>query len=483
MPDFQPDPTIFRALTGPGVVAQTPDDWQQEAARTQAAQALAQERRAKAQEAAQEQADQALVRELAVKYDGDPDLIVADVMRVNPAYGAKLGKDVGDWRTSQATGMMKQNEAERAADARDVAEVEAAGADPAAYVAARTRVVQRDPDKAALLPEQYDPAKVGNFYKVALTVDQIRQQRHQSVQWAIEGKWSQSLSAALDDPEVDTPEEWNDVLTAQRKLGAPPAEIAKFGAFIPDTEKRLARVRQLGLTPDQRSDNARMAAAQQATEAHQAATLANTAAHQRVMEGQGAERVQIARGNAARLARQPAGGGGTAKGGGRGVTSGDANRIADLDTSIDDLGEVRTVLSAPGSTGAISALEAWTPSVVTDLTGYGTAAKQRQAVIDRVKQVIGKALEGGVLRKEDEYKYEKILPTIRDAAPIVQSKLDGLEAAITKRRGVLLDSLDDAGYNVSAYRARGSGPAPPPGGPKKKKFRFDPATGVLVEVP
>ena len=41
----------------------------------------------------------------------------------------------------------------------------------------------------------------------------------------------------------------------------------------------------------------------------------------------------------------------------------------------------------------------------------------------RVKQVIGKSLEGGVLRREDEYKYVKILPTIQDPPDVAKAKI------------------------------------------------------------
>jgi hypothetical protein len=71
-----------------------------------------------------------------------------------------------------------------------------------------------------------------------------------------------------------------------------------------------------------------------------------------------------------------------------------------------------------------------------------------------VKQVIGKTLEGGVLRKEDEIKYEKILPTISDPPAVAQSKLEGLQKAITQRRSTTIDALKDAGYNVEAFEAR-----------------------------
>lgn len=136
---------------------------------------------------------------------------------------------------------------------------------------------------------------------------------------------------------------------------------------------------------------------------------------------------------------------------GRPVTSGDAGRIADLDTSLDDLNVLGRDL---GTTGTSSKIGAMMPNAVTDLTGIGANAKQRQAVIDRVKQVIGKALEGGVLRKEDEYKYEKILPTIGDPPDVAERKLDGLWEAIEKRRQTTLESLGDAGFDTTKYNAR-----------------------------
>jgi hypothetical protein len=136
---------------------------------------------------------------------------------------------------------------------------------------------------------------------------------------------------------------------------------------------------------------------------------------------------------------------------GRPVTSGDAGRITELDTSLDDLGVLTHALTAAGSTGAVAKAGASMPNWVTEYTGWGTDAKKKQALIDRVKQVIGKALEGGVLRKEDEVKYEKILPTIGDPNDIVISKLGGISNAIKQRRSRTLDSLTDSGYDTSKF--------------------------------
>ena len=137
--------------------------------------------------------------------------------------------------------------------------------------------------------------------------------------------------------------------------------------------------------------------------------------------------------------------------GNRPIISGDANRIAEFDTSLDDLDTLEAEL---GDTGALPQLGALAPNVISEYTGFGTGAKSRQAQIDRVKQVIGKALEGGVLRKEDELKYAKILPTIGDVPDVAKGKLKSLREAITQRQSTLIDSLSDAGYDTSNYRNR-----------------------------
>jgi len=142
---------------------------------------------------------------------------------------------------------------------------------------------------------------------------------------------------------------------------------------------------------------------------------------------------------------------------GRPVTSGDAGRIAEFNTSLDDLKLLREAIpeGATGTTAwALSKIPNWMDP------GIGTAAKQKQAVIDRVKQVIGKILEGGVLRLEDEKKYEKILPTIGDPPGVVRAKLDGLERAIKQRHSTFVDALSDAGYETGKYESRASGTAP-----------------------
>ena len=78
-----------------------------------------------------------------------------------------------------------------------------------------------------------------------------------------------------------------------------------------------------------------------------------------------------------------------------------------------------------------SGLGAWTRAEwsedLLDKWGLGKEAFEEagilKAEIDKVRQEVGKALEGGVLRKEDEVKYKKILPTLADTPAIALAKI------------------------------------------------------------
>lgn len=170
---------------------------------------------------------------------------------------------------------------------------------------------------------------------------------------------------------------------------------------------------------------------------------------------------------------------------GKAVTSGDANRIADLNNSLRELGELRSTLTTSADTTGLGAqIGAALPKAVTAVTGWGTAAKEKQAVIDRVKQVIGKSLEGGVLRKEDEVKYAKILPTIGDTADVVAAKLTGLEQALSTKRDEQFSALEDAGYDLTKFRARTGGSESKPAEKQTQTptHRYNPKTGKIEAV-
>lgn len=269
------------------------------------------------------------------------------------------------------------------------------------------------------------------------------------------------LSAAMD------ADQWADGWAEARYKGVYD-ELIGMGLSEQFTPDMPARLSEMLLTPEQRAQRT----SREADDKRQAEAAAEAARHNRVMEGRptGATAPVAVIGPDGKtvyvtpqqaLGMRPASG----REQGRPVTSGDAGRISDLDTSLNDLVTLRATvaprdpktgqLTEPGATGFGAQVGASLPKAVTSLTGWGVTAKQKQATIDRVKQVIGKALEGGVLRKEDEVKYEKILPTVADPVEIVETKLNGLESAIRQRRSTQLDALEDAGYDVSRFVSRG----------------------------
>ena len=211
-----------------------------------------------------------------------------------------------------------------------------------------------------------------------------------------------------------------------------------------ETDRELKRQTEARALADMQVDNARAAATaaevarhnaaveriNELTAGRQAAQAEETARHNRAME-ENARNTKI----------------------GRPIIAGDAEDIAAVDEGL----KLAAGLNfKPGDTGILPSIGGAMPDAVTNATGFGVGAKQRQGVINLVKQIIGKGLEGGVLRKEDESKYEKILPTLSDHPDVVQAKIRNLTHTLEQKRSTRLDALEDAGYNVSRFRARGT---------------------------
>mgnify|MGYP007031181626 CR=1 FL=1 len=81
---------------------------------------------------------------------------------------------------------------------------------------------------------------------------------------------------------------------------------------------------------------------------------------------------------------------------------------------------------------------------------YDSNAQNLQAQVATAKQIVGKALEGGVLRKEDEVKYAKLLPTMRDTDQTAQFKIQQLQSLISSRLNDYLMSINGGSGGVDA---------------------------------
>jgi hypothetical protein len=134
------------------------------------------------------------------------------------------------------------------------------------------------------------------------------------------------------------------------------------------------------------------------------------------------------------------------------------------------------------STGPIQGLAGWLPDLDIAQSVFGTRdVKKMQALIDQTKQTIGKLFEGGVLRKEDEVKYAKILPTVYDSVEVqlakmhnVREKLDRDLASYTNQQNIAGNRTQAKEPNFPmqpAFVGQQTGQQPPQA-PNKSRFQI-----------
>lgn len=108
----------------------------------------------------------------------------------------------------------------------------------------------------------------------------------------------------------------------------------------------------------------------------------------------------------------------------KGLSDTAIQNVAQTQKALDDLAILRSKIQGNESKlGPITGLAALNP---------WSEARKIQADADRVRQTVGKALEGGVLRKEDEEKYKKILATLTDTPSTAYYKIDALIGSISR---------------------------------------------------
>lgn len=130
-------------------------------------------------------------------------------------------------------------------------------------------------------------------------------------------------------------------------------------------------------------------------------------------------------------------------------------KLSDAQTALDSASGLKNVIElnkdlmgpagAAKATGLVSGLA---QAVGSD---YGNPERELQSKFDLVRQRVGKLLEGGVLRKEDEEKYRKILPTIGDDPKTAMEKAATLENMLKVDLQRHAQNLAKAGYNMSNF--------------------------------
>ena len=123
------------------------------------------------------------------------------------------------------------------------------------------------------------------------------------------------------------------------------------------------------------------------------------------------------------------------------------SRTTDATKALQGLDELDAILADGYAGGKIS-------GNLRKLNPFDDTFKTQQASIDRIRQIVGKALEGGVLRKEDEDKYKKILPTMQDQPEVYRAKVAQLRNMIQTDMQSYLQMQQ--GYGKGAGQATGS---------------------------
>lgn len=123
---------------------------------------------------------------------------------------------------------------------------------------------------------------------------------------------------------------------------------------------------------------------------------------------------------------------------------------------------------------------------------YDVNVQKFQADLKRTAQTIGKFMEGGVLRKEDEAKYEKMLPSLTDVPEVANYKLDQLDQIVRDRHKANLEALRSQGYDTSGLEMAPAAKSSPKTGKKvvdkfydrknnKTRFVYDDGSDEVVD--
>jgi hypothetical protein len=122
------------------------------------------------------------------------------------------------------------------------------------------------------------------------------------------------------------------------------------------------------------------------------------------------------------------------------IPIGSVQALSELKTSTKLLDEIVNKIDT-GKVGPVQGVNRFNP--------YDTDVQAFNQLIASTKQVIGKSLEGGVLRLEDEKKYEKIIPKITDTKSTLIAKANNLRSMIETKHNDMLTEFENSGYKIN----------------------------------
>jgi len=85
---------------------------------------------------------------------------------------------------------------------------------------------------------------------------------------------------------------------------------------------------------------------------------------------------------------------------------------------------------------------------------YNTEAQTANAKLTTAAQLVGKYMEGGVLRQEDVAKYQRMLPQLTDTPEVAKQKLDSVRNMLQQKSLQYIDDFEAAGFDVSNFKGK-----------------------------
>lgn len=140
---------------------------------------------------------------------------------------------------------------------------------------------------------------------------------------------------------------------------------------------------------------------------------------------------------------------------GKAATTGELEEVAGLSEAIESVESLNKKL--PSNAGLFGPFVGRTGA----MNPYNESAQAMQAELNLIKQRVGKALEGGVLRKEDEEKYKRILPVLTDTPEVAAGKIRQLSGMLRKDLMVYQKTAKQAGRRSMGDGAVQSGKGAP----------------------
>lgn len=148
----------------------------------------------------------------------------------------------------------------------------------------------------------------------------------------------------------------------------------------------------------------------------------------------------------------------------KGLSDTAIKELAQTQKALSDLDELRKIIVGNEQLiGPITGLQRFNPY---------SKARKIQADVDRVRQTVGKALEGGVLRKEDEDKYKKILATLADTPDTAIYKIDALVSSIQRDIENYKGLQQAGGKSLDVKKSLQKGDAIPSQEDLRKKYNY-----------